>query len=205
MKTFMGLLVLLGLMAMNSCSKPRYYAFATQAATTSQSKPVEAPVLPATPPASEVEEVVFTASTQPDAPVALAPIPEQLPERPKAKLLSVPATPLSPRQMQREIRKNLRQLDKVEKVQLRQHTQHAASRPKRMVGFAIVSLVFGLVGLFVIGIVAGVLAILFGAIALNKISNDPTRFKGRGMGVAGIVLGIVDAFGTFIIMSNRNH
>lgn len=51
-------------------------------------------------------------------------------------------------------------------------------------GFAITSLVLGILGLFVLGILFGPLAIIFGAIGLN-------RGEG-GMAVAGLILGIVD-------------
>lgn len=51
-------------------------------------------------------------------------------------------------------------------------------------GFAIASLVCGLVGL-------GILAIVFGAIALSQTNREPERWSGKGMAIAGLVLGIL--------------
>lgn len=51
-------------------------------------------------------------------------------------------------------------------------------------GFAIASLVLGIVSFFCFAIVTGILAIIFGAVAKNKGSKSP-------MATAGIVLGII--------------
>jgi len=59
-------------------------------------------------------------------------------------------------------------------------------------GLAIASLVLGLffwMGL--IGMVCSILAIIFGAIQLKNIKKSPKQYSGRGMAIAGIVLGIV--------------
>jgi hypothetical protein len=50
-------------------------------------------------------------------------------------------------------------------------------------GLAIAALILGILGF-------SILAIIFGAIALNQIKRDPT-YNGKGMAVAGLVLGIV--------------
>lgn len=54
-------------------------------------------------------------------------------------------------------------------------------------GFAIASLVCGILGLFV-GVTA-IPALVFGIISLNRINRDPQYLKGKGMAIAGIVLG----------------
>ncbi|MEM9527757.1 MAG: DUF4190 domain-containing protein, partial [Bacteroidota bacterium] len=54
-------------------------------------------------------------------------------------------------------------------------------------GFAIASLVCGILGFFT-GITA-ILAIIFGIVALGNIERDPQYLRGRGMAIAGIVLG----------------
>jgi hypothetical protein len=56
-------------------------------------------------------------------------------------------------------------------------------------GFAVTSLVLGL--LFWCGIVTGILAVIFGNLALGRIARSEGREKGRGMAIAGIVLGWV--------------
>ncbi len=55
-------------------------------------------------------------------------------------------------------------------------------------GMAIASLVLGLTWLYWIG---SILAIVFGHLAKNEIKRDPARLQGRGMAIAGIVLGWV--------------
>lgn len=59
-------------------------------------------------------------------------------------------------------------------------------------GLAIASLVCGIVGFVLMGfVVLGVLAIIFGAISLKKIRRSGGFLTGRGMAIAGLVLGIV--------------
>jgi hypothetical protein len=57
--------------------------------------------------------------------------------------------------------------------------------PTRTSGFAIASLVLGLVWVFWIG---SVLAVVFGHLALNESKGDP-RVAGKGLAIAGLVLG----------------
>jgi len=55
-------------------------------------------------------------------------------------------------------------------------------------GFAIASLVLGILWLYWIG---SILALVFGYLARGEIRRDPQRVGGRGMATAGIVLGWV--------------
>ena len=55
-------------------------------------------------------------------------------------------------------------------------------------GFAIASLVLGILWLYWIG---SILALVFGYLARGEIRRDPQRVGGRGMAMAGIVLGWV--------------
>ncbi|MFG2130944.1 DUF4190 domain-containing protein [Streptomyces sp. NPDC048751] len=64
----------------------------------------------------------------------------------------------------------------------------AASSGSRTNGMAIASLVCGIVGLFLLNIVLGPLAIVFGAVARRQAAGR----NGGGMAKAGIILGIVD-------------
>jgi len=59
-------------------------------------------------------------------------------------------------------------------------------------GKAIGSLVCGILGLFVLGVVLGSVAIGLGVSAQRNISRNPMLVKGQGMATAGIVLGIID-------------
>jgi hypothetical protein len=69
-------------------------------------------------------------------------------------------------------------------------------------GFAIASMVLGILALVTYygAFVFGVLAIIFGAIALKRIRENP-EFKGRGMAIAGIVCGIVALAAMLIVFS----
>jgi hypothetical protein len=57
-------------------------------------------------------------------------------------------------------------------------------------GLAITSLVLGILGFFIYGIVLGILAIVFG---LFSIDNK--------MGKAGLIIGIIDIIGVLILFS----
>jgi hypothetical protein len=59
----------------------------------------------------------------------------------------------------------------------------------RVSGLAVASLVLGLLG-WLCGI-PGILAIIFGAVALRQIQEGKGRVTGTGMAIAGLVLGIV--------------
>jgi hypothetical protein len=64
-------------------------------------------------------------------------------------------------------------------------------------GLAVASLVLGIVGVFINPL--SILAIIFGAIAMSQTGRNP-NLKGRGMAVAGLVLGIVVAAFWIIIV-----
>jgi hypothetical protein len=63
--------------------------------------------------------------------------------------------------------------------------------PSRTSGFAIAALVLGIIG-FLINFLS-ILAIIFGALGMSHTGKDPA-LKGRGMAVAGLVLGIIVVF-----------
>jgi hypothetical protein len=70
---------------------------------------------------------------------------------------------------------------------------------RRTSGLAVASLVLGIAGFFSFGLTS-ILAIIFGGIALSQISKDST-LDGKGMAVAGLVMGIVvAAVGVFILL-----
>jgi len=59
-------------------------------------------------------------------------------------------------------------------------------------GLALTSMITGILGLFTpyIAPIFAILSIIFAAIGLKKIKNSPENYKGKGFGVAGMVLGI---------------
>lgn len=66
-------------------------------------------------------------------------------------------------------------------------------------GKATASLVLGLVGIVLFGMVLGILAIIFASIAKREINESPRgTFRNAGSATAGLVLGIIDlVFGFF--------
>lgn len=73
----------------------------------------------------------------------------------------------------------------------------ASSGDDGVVGLTVAALVCGIVSLFVAGYLLGSLAILFGVIGMYKAKQSGRR--GRGMGVAGIVLGILGFIGAALV------
>ena len=61
---------------------------------------------------------------------------------------------------------------------------------------AIAALVLGIASFIFFGFL-GILAIIFGAIGISQTNKDPS-LKGRGMAVAGLVLGIIGIVGGII-------
>ncbi|MBD3264483.1 MAG: DUF4190 domain-containing protein [Candidatus Omnitrophica bacterium] len=66
---------------------------------------------------------------------------------------------------------------------------------KKTLGIAVMSLILGCLALIpVLGIIFSIAAIVLGVVALVKISNKSETFKGEGLAVSGIVLGILGIF-----------
>lgn len=66
--------------------------------------------------------------------------------------------------------------------------------PRQTCGLAIASLVLGIVSVPTIcccgvGLVAAILAVVFGHVAMNQIRRSEGRLNGKGMAVAGLVIG----------------
>jgi hypothetical protein len=78
--------------------------------------------------------------------------------------------------------------------------------PRQTAPGAVASLVCGLVGLLICGVVLGIVAIVKANEAKRAIAADP-RYEGAGMATAGFVLGIVDlvvfAIGLLVILGRR--
>lgn len=63
-------------------------------------------------------------------------------------------------------------------------------------GFAVTSLVLGICGVIffwasLFGVALNVLAIIFGVIGIVKVRNESKIYSGKGMAIAGLVLGII--------------
>jgi len=67
--------------------------------------------------------------------------------------------------------------------------QTSFHRGQSYTGYAVTSMVLGIVGIFTFcaGILFGILAVIFGAVALNGMGRSRNN-EGRGMAIAGLVL-----------------
>jgi hypothetical protein len=66
---------------------------------------------------------------------------------------------------------------------------YPGGQPQQGNGLAIAGLVCGIVGIFVLNIILGPLALIFGGIGLSR-ANKGAKFK--GMAIAAIILGAID-------------
>jgi len=74
---------------------------------------------------------------------------------------------------------------------------------KKTAGLAVAVFVIGLVGLVTplgIGLVCELLALIFGAVSLAKIKRHPDEYKGKGLAITSLILGLV-AFGIGLLVT----
>jgi len=74
------------------------------------------------------------------------------------------------------------------------------AREPKTSGMAIASFVLSLCGFFCAGMILGTLAVIFGGVALSKISGNP-QLGGKGMAIAGLVIGIIDLAGWIVLLA----
>ena len=70
-------------------------------------------------------------------------------------------------------------------------------------GLAVASLVCGLVGLLLFGVILGPLAIIFGAIGLGHANKN--EGVGKGLAIAGLILGCLDLMFFFVVIAMLSH
>jgi hypothetical protein len=76
-------------------------------------------------------------------------------------------------------------------------------QPRQNNGMAIASLVCGIAGLFLFGVVLGPLAVIFGALGLSRANRGAS---GRGMAIAGLVLGLIaTVVAVILLVAMANH
>ena len=68
-------------------------------------------------------------------------------------------------------------------------------------GLGVTGFVSSLVGLFVAGIPLGLIGVIFGSISLSKIKKNPNKFKGKGLAIASIIIGIIAIVGAIIVLA----
>lgn len=106
-----------------------------------------------------------------------------------AKPVSEPATDnvkILPALTRKEARRHLHATAKAARQQARVSPTDAGETTN---GLAIASLVCGILGLLILPVLFGPLAVIFGGVAMSQIRRNGGR--GRGMAVAGLVMGII--------------
>ena len=68
-------------------------------------------------------------------------------------------------------------------------------------GLGLAGFICAVVGLFVVGIILGILGIVFGAISLSRFHQFPGKYKGKGFAIASLVIGIVDFVGELLVLA----
>jgi hypothetical protein len=186
---FLGLAILISLISLAACQRrsqaflmpERYVAAARLTATSSAAYvPAKVPeaVIPTTP-AVVAEPATILTTTATDV---------RQYQRLKLAGRHTLAHPTLP---QSDVKQVAKSIDKATRNELKRQWGQRMSQPAGTVsGLAIASLVCGILAFFVLGIVLGILAIIFGGVAMSKIRKNP-EMSGRGMAIAGLVLGIV--------------
>lgn len=95
------------------------------------------------------------------------------------------------------------EMNPFERFIARQAAEMLSNDSPRTEGFSVASLVLGIVGWFIpyVGLLCCLLAVIFGIIGIVKISNNPDKFKGMGMAIAGLVLGVLGIGVVLLLMA----
>lgn len=72
---------------------------------------------------------------------------------------------------------------------------------KRLEVLGLLSMIFGITGLFFFGILFGLTAIILGFISMSKFSSRPDEFMGRGFMITGLIVGFVAVIGMLLVLS----
>jgi hypothetical protein len=68
-------------------------------------------------------------------------------------------------------------------------------------GLGLAGFIISLAGLFVFGLLFGLLAVIFGSISLVRIKRSPGRYKGKGYALVSLIIGIIDIVGIVILLA----
>lgn len=92
-------------------------------------------------------------------------------------------------------------MDDMQEPQQPQYTQDTQYAPPPLApttpGLAIASLILGIaaIALFLccnlVGIISGILAVIFGHISMSRIKKQPDIYTGRGLAAAGLITGYI--------------
>jgi hypothetical protein len=59
-----------------------------------------------------------------------------------------------------------------------------------------------IMGIFILGVPLGMMAMILGAVGLRKINNYPERYSGKGFAVLAMIMGFIDVMAAIFILSN---
>lgn len=68
-------------------------------------------------------------------------------------------------------------------------------------GFAIAGFVCSITAILFAGFILGTLGLIFSAVALHRIKNNPEKYKGKKFAIAGLIIGIVAVGLTLIFLA----
>lgn len=184
----------IALMAFSSCSRQYGIAqptneFGDQATSTATPKEPSAPVNDATTSLTPAQDVMVIADPKPGSSNA---------DETVEYFASTSSILSSEDVMSKETPLNMRSSSEAATAST---TMAADDTERKMDGFAIAGFVVSLVGLFIFGYIFGAISIVFSAIGLARTSKRPDELKGRGLSIAGLIIGIVDIVLLAILMS----
>jgi hypothetical protein len=69
---------------------------------------------------------------------------------------------------------------------------YSAAPVKATSGYAVTALIMGILSVIpYLNLITFILAIIFGSLGIKAVNREPHRLQGKGMAIAGLVLGIV--------------
>ncbi len=82
-------------------------------------------------------------------------------------------------------------VDLISNVHVAPQSPPAYQTARRLEVLGLISMIFGISGLFVFGLIFGAVAVILGIISLVKFTSRPEAYKGRGFMITGLILGFV--------------
>ncbi len=90
-----------------------------------------------------------------------------------------------------------------EKVTIHIPNTSLGIRPSKNAPGAVASLVWGIIGFFLCGLIGGIISISEASKAKKLIRDQPEKYTGEGLATAGLVIGIIDLVGWGIVLLSR--
>ena len=74
--------------------------------------------------------------------------------------------------------------------------------PKRLSTLALLSFIFGVLSIFILGLPFGVAAVVLGILGIVQIEKNPSMYKGKGFAIIGLIIGIIAVVVMLIYLSS---